>query len=68
MLRNSYEFLSSTARLKIQEPIPENASIVTFLNNTVIEAFWIHARWLLEFFQRVSQGEHHARRILRAPN
>jgi hypothetical protein len=57
MLRNSYAFLSSTARLKIREAIPENAGTVTFLNNTVIEAFWIHARCLLEFFQRVSQTE-----------
>ena len=55
MLRMSYAFLRST------EMPPQSFSakteIVVFLNNTAIEAFWIHTRCLLEFFRRTSHSE-----------
>jgi hypothetical protein len=57
MLRNAYAFLKSVGHLKIREAIPENAGIATFINNTTVEAFWVHTRCLLEFFHRVSQSE-----------
>lgn len=57
MMRVAYAYLRSTDRAKSREAIGENTGLVTFLNNAAIEAFWIHARNLLEFFGRESQAE-----------
>src|SRR4051812_15785969 len=57
MLRAAYAFLTCAERPKVKEAIKENTALVTFISNATIEAFWVHARSLLEFFRREAQAE-----------